>query len=79
MAGGTPREITSGSGVETNPQVLGGGELLAYRAADARRPQGVTLAHLPPAGAGTPPHPAVVFMHGGPIRQMLPAWHYLEY
>jgi dipeptidyl aminopeptidase/acylaminoacyl peptidase len=23
--------------------------------------------------------PAVVFSHGGPIRQMLPAWHYLDY
>jgi dipeptidyl aminopeptidase/acylaminoacyl peptidase len=24
-------------------------------------------------------HPALVFMHGGPIRQMLPAWHYMDY
>ena len=24
-------------------------------------------------------HPAVVFLHGGPIRQMLAGWHYLRY
>jgi dipeptidyl aminopeptidase/acylaminoacyl peptidase len=24
-------------------------------------------------------HPAVIFMHGGPIRQMLPGWHYMHY
>lgn len=23
--------------------------------------------------------PAIIFMHGGPIRQMLPGWHYLYY
>jgi len=130
VAGGAPEEITSGLGVETDPQVLGGGALLAYRAADARRPQAVTLARLdgsearriapelppgfpleslvvpevvtfqssdgltihgqlfrpPPAsgstsgaGAGASSHPALVFMHGGPIRQMLPAWHYMAY
>jgi len=24
-------------------------------------------------------HPAVVFMHGGPVRQMLLGWHYMDY
>ena len=24
-------------------------------------------------------HPAVIFMHGGPIRQMLAGWHYMDY
>ncbi len=24
-------------------------------------------------------HPALVFMHGGPIRQMLAGWHYMDY
>ncbi|MBS0375793.1 MAG: S9 family peptidase [Proteobacteria bacterium] len=32
---------------------------------------------LPTAGSGR--HPAVIFMHGGPIRQMLPGWHYMDY
>jgi dipeptidyl aminopeptidase/acylaminoacyl peptidase len=31
-----------------------------------------------PQGGGTR-HPAVVFLHGGPIRQMLPSWHYRHY
>jgi dipeptidyl aminopeptidase/acylaminoacyl peptidase len=33
---------------------------------------------VPQAGAGER-HPAVVFMHGGPIRQMLLGWHYMHY
>jgi dipeptidyl aminopeptidase/acylaminoacyl peptidase len=53
-------------------------------------PQSVTLperagvaAHgqlfLPPNGQPGVRHPAVVFMHGGPIRQMLVGWHYMDY
>jgi len=34
---------------------------------------------LPPAGSAGERHPAVVFMHGGPIRQMLQGWHYMDY
>ena len=34
---------------------------------------------LPPAGGTATRHPAVVFMHGGPIRQMLAGWHYMDY
>jgi dipeptidyl aminopeptidase/acylaminoacyl peptidase len=34
---------------------------------------------LPPRGGATTRHPAVVFMHGGPIRQMLAGWHYMDY
>jgi dipeptidyl aminopeptidase/acylaminoacyl peptidase len=51
-------------------------------------PQSVTLplragqtAHgqlfLPSDGSAR--HPAVIFMHGGPIRQMLAGWHYMDY
>jgi dipeptidyl aminopeptidase/acylaminoacyl peptidase len=38
-----------------------------------------------PHGAGSPtgnsqkPHSALIFVHGGPIRQMLPAFHYMYY
>jgi len=32
----------------------------------------------PPDSSGKR-HPAVVFMHGGPIRQMLVGWHYMDY
>ena len=34
---------------------------------------------LPPSGAQGVRHPAVVFMHGGPVRQMLVGWHYMDY
>jgi dipeptidyl aminopeptidase/acylaminoacyl peptidase len=34
---------------------------------------------LPPNDATGARHPAVVFMHGGPIRQMLAGWHYMDY
>ena len=34
---------------------------------------------LPPADAGGQPHPALIFMHGGPVRQMLLGWHYMDY
>lgn len=34
---------------------------------------------LPPAGDAGAKHPALVFLHGGPIRQMLPAFHYMDY
>jgi dipeptidyl aminopeptidase/acylaminoacyl peptidase len=34
---------------------------------------------LPPGGRTASRHPAVVFMHGGPIRQMLAGWHYMDY
>ena len=33
---------------------------------------------VPATGTGEQ-HPAVVFMHGGPIRQMLLGWHYMDY
>ena len=34
---------------------------------------------LPPGGRAAVRHPAVIFMHGGPIRQMLAGWHYMDY
>ena len=34
---------------------------------------------LPAAGAPGERHPAVVFMHGGPVRQMLVGFHYMRY
>jgi dipeptidyl aminopeptidase/acylaminoacyl peptidase len=34
---------------------------------------------LPTGAAAGGSHPAIVFMHGGPIRQMLLGWHYREY
>ena len=33
----------------------------------------------PVTGATNARHPAVIFMHGGPVRQMLVGWHYMDY
>jgi dipeptidyl aminopeptidase/acylaminoacyl peptidase len=34
---------------------------------------------VPPDAHGAGRHPALIFMHGGPIRQMLVGWHYMDY
>ncbi len=33
----------------------------------------------PAAGTALARHPAIIFMHGGPVRQMLVGWHYMDY
>jgi len=122
-SGGRGVVLTPGDGIETHPVPLAGGRWVAYRGADARRPQAVCLVatatrerrtvapeKLPerfPASALVEPRevsfqaadgllihgqlflprgakagdrrPAVIFMHGGPIREMLLGWHYSGY
>jgi dipeptidyl aminopeptidase/acylaminoacyl peptidase len=121
-ADGGLEQLTSGTGIETEPAVLGDGTGVAFLRSDARvtahaallepgkapvdlmaeglpqdfpaaqlvAPQAVELpmrsgvsAHadlfLPPAAAAGARHAAVVFMHGGAIRQMLLGWHYMDY
>jgi len=115
-------QLTTGSGIETQPALLADGSGVAFLRSDARtplhaallaphapmaelmaeglppefparalvEPQSVTLplragvaAHavlfVPPAGSGAARHPAAVFLHGGPIRQMLLGFHYMDY
>jgi dipeptidyl aminopeptidase/acylaminoacyl peptidase len=48
---------------------------VTFRAADGLTIHGQLFAP-PSCKSGCP---AVVFSHGGPVRQMLPAWHYLYY
>jgi dipeptidyl aminopeptidase/acylaminoacyl peptidase len=50
-------------------------KLVTFRAADGLTIHGQLFAP-PSCRSGCP---AVVFSHGGPIRQMLPAWHYRPY
>jgi dipeptidyl aminopeptidase/acylaminoacyl peptidase len=47
---------------------------VAFHAADGRLIHGQLFL---PGGAGK--HPAVIFVHGGPPRQMLLTWHYMDY
>jgi dipeptidyl-peptidase-4 len=122
IAGGTPRQITLGQGIETSPVVLSSGTRIAALTSDAQRPQSVgvfparggaqvlaypTLARtfplhqhvvpepvsltaadglethnqlfLPAIAAEGERRPAIVFVHGGPARQMLLGYHYMHF
>jgi len=121
-AGGTPRQLTSGEGIETFPAPLASGKRIAVLYFDARQPASVGLvpveggkarliypklpADFPIAEHVVPEivhvkapdgldisnqlflprdlqagerRPALVFVHGGPSRQMLPGYHYMQF
>jgi dipeptidyl-peptidase-4 len=126
--GGTPKQITTGDGVETYPAPLASGKYLATLSANWNMPQSLGLwkvaaegsseaatqkiifplsrpgfpmaDHVKPeivitkAADGLEIHnqlflpkdlkpgerrPAIVFVHGGPQRQMMPAYHYMQF
>lgn len=122
VSGGTPRQVTTGSGIETQPVPLPSGTLLATLSADWKMPQSLGIwnlasssqkivfptsrknfpidAHVEPqliltkAPDGLEIHnqlflpkdirpgerrPAIVFVHGGPVRQMLLGYHYMQF
>jgi dipeptidyl-peptidase-4 len=127
IAGGTPRQITTGGGIETYPAPLASGRSLATLSADWKMPQSVGIWTLPtpsssaaaqrivfptsynafPMAAHVKPElvltrapdgleiknqlflprnlkpgekrPAIVFVHGGPARQMLLGYHYMQF
>jgi dipeptidyl-peptidase-4 len=121
-AGGTPKQISTGKGIETYPVVFASGTRLAALTADARRPQSVgivtigsgdqkviypilpatfpTQAHVEPQAVTLKAadgfefynqvfvpkdirpgekRPAMIFVHGGPVRQMLLGYHYRHF
>jgi dipeptidyl aminopeptidase/acylaminoacyl peptidase len=49
---------------------------VTFRAADGRIAHGQLFM---PAGSTSGKRPAVIFVHGGPPRQMLTTWHYMDY
>lgn len=76
-AQGTPRRIFPAALPEAFPQqALVEPDVVAFRAADGQQLHG-QLFTPPAAMAGK--RPAIVYVHGGPIRQMLPGWHYSDY
>ncbi|HJR59142.1 MAG TPA: prolyl oligopeptidase family serine peptidase [Vicinamibacterales bacterium] len=128
VAGGTPWQVTSGVGIETSPNPLASGRMLATMSADWKRPQSIglwTLAgastqtaqkwifptnahlknfpldlHVEPTAVTTKAadgkevynqlflpkdlkpgekRPAIIFVHGGPVRQMLLGYHYMHF
>ncbi len=119
VAGGTPRQVTTGTGIETYPAPLASGKGLVTLSASWNMPQSLgiwtspttqkivfptarpgfpTSAHVEPQLVITQPadkafeihnqlflpkdiragekRPAIVFVHGGPVRQMLLGYHY---
>jgi dipeptidyl-peptidase 4 len=121
-AGGTPRRVSTGDGIETYPQPLASGRQVAVLYFDASQPASVglvpaeggkarviypTLASSFPKSAHVTPEvvivkspdgleihnqlflprdlkpgerrPAMIFVHGGPVRQMLPGYHYMQF
>ena len=121
-AGGTPRRISMGRGIETSPQPLGSGKSVAVIYMDENTPASIgivpvegsepkivfpkltkefpTSAHVMPeiimtkAADGMDVHnqlfmpkdmkpgekrPALIFVHGGPQRQMMPGYHYMQF
>jgi dipeptidyl aminopeptidase/acylaminoacyl peptidase len=125
VAGGAPRKVSNGDGIEWSPQPLSDGKTLAYLGSDTRHPARVMIKSLSSESVGGRPlaaetwpknfpadrlvvpqpvtfrsadgleihaqlflptglragekRPALIFMHGGPIRQMLLGWHYMYY
>jgi len=121
-AGGTPRQLSSGDGIETYPTPLASGRQIAVLYFDASQPASVGLlpadggkarvvfptlpkdfpksAHVVPeivvvkSPDGLEIHnqlflpkdfkpgerrPAIIFVHGGPMRQMMPGYHYMQF
>jgi len=127
VVGGTPRQITTGEGIETFPTPLASGKVLVTQSAAWRRPQSLgvwTLAdsgdaaqkyifptdaqlkafpldlHVKPTAVTlkaedglefynqlflprdlqpNEKRPAIIFVHGGPRRQMLLGYHYMHF
>jgi dipeptidyl aminopeptidase/acylaminoacyl peptidase len=77
LGGGAPRLI----GAERIPRDFPAAALVTPRQVIYRAGDGVTVhAQLfEPPGGGASRAPAIVYVHGGPPRQMLLGWHYGDY
>ena len=121
-SGGTPRQVSTGDGVERDPAPLASGKKLAVLYFNYAQPASIGIVNtegsapkviyptLPkdfPAAAHVVPQiiithaadglelhnqlflprdlkpgekrPTMIFVHGGPVRQMLPAYHYMQF
>jgi dipeptidyl aminopeptidase/acylaminoacyl peptidase len=72
--GGAPRQLATGAGADFHAD-----RLVVPRAVTYKAPDGLTihadLFETPGGGR----KPAVIFVHGGPPRQMLLGWSYMDY
>jgi len=63
---------------EATPSNFPAGELVAPQLVTFRAPDGLLIHAQLFVPRGTGAHPAMIFDHGGPVRQMLPGFHYME-
>ncbi len=74
--GKSRRELATGGLPSDFPQ----GALVVPQAVSFKSADGLTIhGQLFDKGDGAAPKPAVIFVHGGPSRQMLLGWHYMDY
>lgn len=52
-------------------------QVVVFQASDGLSVHGQLFRPAPGRTAGK--RPAIIFVHGGPVRQMLPGWHYMDY
>jgi len=72
-AGGAPRELEAAGAFPAD-------SLIAPTTVNFTAPDGLTVhGTLFQRRDGGAPKPAVIFVHGGPPRQMLLGWHYMDY
>jgi dipeptidyl aminopeptidase/acylaminoacyl peptidase len=75
VAGGAPRLVAE----DRVPRDFPAAQLVTPKKVVYRTPDGLSVhAQLFDAG-GSGPRPAVIYVHGGPPRQMLLGWHYSDY
>lgn len=76
LAGGAPTNLAADRIPADFPQAA----LVVPRAVTYKASDGVTVhAQLFEAPGGPPKRPVIVYVHGGPPRQMLLGWHYSDY
>jgi dipeptidyl aminopeptidase/acylaminoacyl peptidase len=75
LAGGASRGINA----ETIPRDFPGDQMVVPRKVVFRASDGVMVHGQLFERPGGGPKPAVIFVHGGPPRQMLLGWHYMDY
>jgi dipeptidyl aminopeptidase/acylaminoacyl peptidase len=74
---GSPRRIFPATLPASFPlQALVKPALVTFKAADGLTIHG-QLFQAKTRAVGK--HPGLIFVHGGPVRQMLPGWHYMDY
>ncbi|MGC1302339.1 MAG: prolyl oligopeptidase family serine peptidase [Caulobacteraceae bacterium] len=75
VSGHGRREVASSIPADFPSQALLIPKLVSFKAADGQVVQG----QLFQRDDGGPAKPGVIFVHGGPKRQMLLGWHYMDY